>query len=262
MSRKKIAIAFFGITRSLRHTISSIEQNIFEPAKQIADVTTYAHFFDVANVTNARSGEASAADPEEYKLLNADWVQFSQPNSILKDTDFDEIKKFGDHWNDDFASASNLIHQLYSLKTVTTRVLEDNPDIVIFCRPDLKYHDSFQAGLNQAISASDPSLILPYWQRHKGGLNDRFSICVGEKAVTSYGCRIDLALSFCQKMGLELHSERLLRYSATKLCVPTQKLDVRASRVRAEGHMVEEDFSTQSWKMFRNQIRFRRKMAF
>ena len=262
MSRKKIAIAFFGITRSLRHTMPSIARNIFEPARQLGDVTTYAHFFDVANVTNVRSGETSVADPEEYKLLNADWVQFSQPNSILNDTDFDAIKQFGDHWGDDFASASNLIHQLYSLKTVATRALQDKPDIVIFCRPDLRYNDSFHAGLQTAITTRDPALILPYWQRHKGGLNDRFAICVGDKAVTAYGCRLDLALTFCQKMNVELHSERLVRYAIAKQGIPTRKLNVRANRVRADGRVVDENFATQNWKMLRNHIRFGRMLTF
>jgi hypothetical protein len=58
-------------------------------------------------------------------------------------------------------------------------------------------------------------------------------------------------------MKVKLHWERLLRYSASKLSVPTKKMDVRANRVRADGRMVKQDFSTQSWKMFRNQVRFR-----
>lgn len=260
MSRKKIAIAFFGITRSLHHTISSIECNILEPARRLGEVTTYAHFFDVSKVINARSGESNIIDPEEYRLLKADWVKFSQPKSILEEVQFDDIKVFGDHWGDNFTSAANLVHQLYSLRTVATRLLQDGPDIVIFCRPDLEYHDSFENGLQLAISTTKPLLILPYWQRHKGGLNDRFAICVGEKAATAYGCRLNLALPFCQKLNMEIHSERLVRYSMTKSGVPTRKLDVRASRVRADGRKVDEDFATQSWKMFRNRLKFRRKI--
>ena len=148
------------------------------------------------------------------------------------------------------------------MKKVTTRALQDDPDIVIFCRPDLQYHDSFETGIQAAIKAEDSLIVLPHWQRHKGGLNDRFSICHGKQAIAAYGCRLDLALSFCQKTNLELHSERLLQYSVAKHRISTRKLNVRASRVRSDGRVVEEDFSTQSWKMLRNQIRFRQKLIF
>ena len=260
LSHKNIAIAFFGITRSLRYTMPSIERNVLVPAKQVGDVSVYGHFFDLANVINIRSGEMSESDPDEYKLLNADWIQLSKPGNILEASVFEEIKSFGDHWHDDFNSVSNLLHQLYSLKTVMTRALQDDPDIVIFCRPDLEYHDSLQAGLRLALAANDPLILLPKWQRHKGGLNDRFAVCVGKTAAMAVGQRLDLALTFCRKMQIELHSERLLRYSLVKSGIPIRKLDVRASRVRADGRMVEENFSTVTWKMFRNHVRFRRMM--
>ena len=262
MKRKKIAVAFFGITRSLSYTIDSINRNVLGPARDAADVSVYAHFFDVKTIDNARSGELGKINPDEYKLLEPDWVQFTKPDTILAECGFDEISSFGDHWDDGFKSISNLLHQLYSLKTVTNRLLQDAPDVVVFCRPDLEYHDSMADGLRLATSMEGPLALLPYWQRHKGGLNDRFSICAGEQAISAYGKRLDLALPFCRNMQIELHSERLIRYALAKSDVPIKKLNVRASRVRTDGRMMNEDFTRRAWKTFRNYVRFRRMMRF
>lgn len=257
----KIALAFFGITRSLSYTIGSIRSNLLDPARECGEVSVCCHFFSQQSIDNPRTGERGELNPHEYALLDPDRLELSEPLAILKDAGFEEIKTYGDHWNDGFKTVSNLLHQLYSLKAVTRLALEENPDVVVYCRPDLEYHDSFLGDLRRATAVRKPTVMLPRWQRHKGGFNDRFAICVGERAAKAYGNRLDCALPFSRELKLELHSERLIRYALMKSDVGVEKLDVRASRVRADGQQVKEDFSENSWKQFRNAVRFRRIMA-
>jgi len=253
----KITVAFFGITRSLQYTISSIEQNILRPARAAGDVSVIAHFFDLERVKNPRTGEDAPANRGEHALLSPDWLSLTPPNTILDAAGFEDLKSFGDVWEDDFRTLSNLVHQLYSLRVVTEKALRDQSDIVMFCRPDLEYHDSFEDGIRKAIAQNGDAAFLPQWQRHKGGFNDRFAICTGVRTIAAYGSRLDTALKFCQDTGLPLHSERLVKFALKRAGIPTYPLDVRASRDRAKGRVEDEDFSLQSWKSFRNSIKMR-----
>ena len=259
-SNSEIVVAFFGITRSLGYTIDSINENVLDAARSCGATSVCCHFFRLIQIKNGRTSESGALDPTEYKLLNPDRVELTEPDVILADIGFDEIKAFGDHWKDGFKTVSNLLHQLYSIKRVTALALEEGAEIVAFCRPDLRYHDSMLDGLRRAQMVKRPTVLLPRWQRHKGGFNDRFAICVGRPAIKAYGNRLDEALQFCRDLDVELHSERLIRYALSKSGVHLEKLNVRASRIRSDGRMVEEDFSERSWKMLRNSIRFQRIM--
>ena len=259
-SSPKIVVACFGITRSLTHTIESINRNVLDAARAIGSTTVCCHFFRQTVIENARTAERGALDPDEYRLLQPDRVELSEPNEFLDDAGFEQIKTFGDHWEDDFKTVSNLLHQLYSLKRVTALAVEEGADVVVFCRPDLMYHDSFLNDLERAKKMEAPAVMLPRWQRHKGGFNDRFAICVGAEAIAAYGNRLDKAIPFCRVMKTELHSERLIRYTLMTSGVRLERLHVRASRVRSDGRVVDEDFSEQSWKMFRNSLRFSRMM--
>ena len=44
--QKKISICFYGITRNLKKTYPSIEENIINPAKKHGEVKIFCHFFN------------------------------------------------------------------------------------------------------------------------------------------------------------------------------------------------------------------------
>ena len=259
-SRKTI-VAFFGITRSLSYTIDAINENVLEPARATGPASVCCHFFSQNTIENNRTAESGALDPNEYRLLEPDRIEFSEPDGFLAEVGFDEIKSFGDHWHDEFRTVRNLLHQLYSLRRVTRLALEEGAETVLFCRPDLDYHDSFLPVLERLGDLTEPVILLPRWQRHKGGFNDRLSVCLGKEAIETYGNRLDDALPFCRELGVELHSERLIRYAVTKHRIRAAPLNIRASRVRSDGRVVNEDFSERSWEMFRNAVRFQRMMT-
>ena len=67
----KIALAFFGITRSLKYTIDSIKKNILEVFKKNnIDCTIFMHTYKLNVYKNPRTGESTdKIDNEEY-LIN------------------------------------------------------------------------------------------------------------------------------------------------------------------------------------------------
>lgn len=250
----EIAICFFGITRSLRHTMPSIEANVLTPARAQGRIRIYAHFFRQRHVRNLRSGENGAADPEEHHLLGCDWLRLEEPDACLSTWSFDTLKRSGDAWHDDFASLRNVVHQQHSLRQVTLAALADGAKVCLFCRPDLRYHDSLARPITRAIRSPNPLVQLPRWQAWEGGLNDRFALCSGEEAIRAYGTRIEQAANYCALRG-PLHAERLLAYALREADIPVRRISTRAGRVRVDGHERHEDFLPPSLSFMRSTLR-------
>ena len=237
----KIAVCFFGITRSLSYTIGSIKTNILSPAQELGQVRVFAHFFRQKTINNPRSGEAGVLKQGEHELLSPDWLELEEPETCLAKHGFDGLKAFGDEWRDDFRSLRNLVHQLHSLERVTEAALAWAPDIYIFARPDLQYHDDFAPFLAELIGGSGDVAYYPNWQLC-GGLNDRFLICRGHGAAKAYGQRIRVASDFCYLAGEALRSEKLVAYAIRECGVRLRPMPLRASRVRANGALHPEKF--------------------
>ena len=132
---------------------------------------------------------------------------------------------------------------MHSLNTVTGKSLQEQADIVVFCRPDLRYHDSLAPVIESALGqvGKQNTVFLPAWQSW-GGYNDRFAVAVGAEAIVTYGQRVRQALLYCKLSGQPLHSEQLLKYALTEAGINVDKIPTRASRVRASGRKVWESF--------------------
>ena len=239
----KIVIVFFGITRSLSSTLPSIEKNIITPIRKFGNVSMLGHFFQQEAIDNPRSNENGLLDQNEYKLLNLDWTQLEKTDLCLDKWQFQRICKHGDAWNDDFKSLKNLIHQLHSLYCVTQEAIKYQPDIVLFCRPDLLYHDNFSPILNKAAhQTKKQNAYIPFWQ-WQTGLNDRFAICTGRKSIEAYGMRIEQIQNYFETFNEPLHSERLLKFALARQRIHVKPVRLRASRVRLGGEVKDESFS-------------------
>ncbi|MCP1168394.1 hypothetical protein [Limimaricola litoreus] len=257
----RIALCFFGITRSLSHTLPSIEENVLDPARAAGELRVFAHFFNQQHIANPRSGEIGQLRPNEHELLPCDSLQLEQPDHCLEERGFDRIKSYGDdHWKDEFASIRNLVHQLHSLDRVTTAALAFEPDICIFCRPDLRYHDSLAGEIAEALRTRRPQVSLPRWQSWRGQ-NDRFAICTGEKATSAYGRRIGMVQAYCEWAGGPLHAEGLVHFTLRRSGIKIRRNDLRASRIRHNGIMVAENFDEMPRKP-EIQYRLRKSLAY
>jgi len=245
MKKNKITIAFFGITRSLPYTIESITKNIIDPALSVSDVLTIGHFFSISQIKNDRSKEYGYCNPLDYRLLNLDHVTVEPPDLCLMQWDHDKILSFGNPWCDNGASLKNLIHQLHSLHQVTTEALARQSDLVLFCRPDLMYHDNFSPVLYRVlkdVSKNRRGIYVPFWQWN-GGLNDRFAICSGEAAIHAYGSRVTKVIDYLETTGKVLHAEQFLGQVIANARIKVRPMRLRASRVRLGGSLRRESFS-------------------
>jgi hypothetical protein len=241
----KAVIAFFGIDRRLDITAPTIIEKIIEPAKQYFEVTLAAHLWAIDSINNPRSREHGDVSTPRLSLLPEGDYYIEEPPCPQTQADYKRLRNYGDFWGDNFSSLSNLYAQLISLKQVTQLAMQHQPEYVIFVRPDLLYHDSLAAPLQEAAKSDGTGIWLPHWQPH-GGLNDRFAICRGEAAIRAYGQRIDGAIDFCKASHKPLHAEKLLQFSLRSITV--YKIANRASRVRIDGRIKTEDFSLHGWK--------------
>ena len=247
----KVAVVFFGITRALRLTLPAITENLIGPARAVArEVRLFGHFFTQTAIQNARSGEEGVLDPEEYRLLALDGVELEAPGKCLDLYPVAEMQAKGDIWRDDFASFRNLVHQLHSLKRATLLAEAFQPDIVVFARPDLLYHDSMAEHLDFLARAHRQFVLVPDWSSWFG-LNDRFALAKGADGIAAYGRRADRMGAYCAR-GKRLHSERFLKYALDGQRV--RQVHLRASRVRSNGLQVLEDFTPGRGPMGKRQL--------
>ena len=139
----KTAICFWGITRYLEGTIPSIRENIFLPASKLGEFKVFCHFFNLKKLNNERSSEKNIYLKNDWHLFKADKLLIDEPNFFINDY-LPNIKEYGDEFNDNYQSVSNLLHSLYSLKKVFNSINGYEADSFLFVRPDLIYYDSLE----------------------------------------------------------------------------------------------------------------------
>ena len=237
----KIAVAFFGIPRATQQCFPSIQKKILDTLPKDAEVKVFFHLYQQSMVINKRSKENGALTNEDYAPFLDFTGKLEAPEDCLETWDFEGIKESGDYWNDDFASLKNLIHQLNSLYEVTQMLKDYEPDVVLFIRPDLIYHDSFRNNCVRFSLKYPNSSFIPAWQWFRG-LNDRFSIC-GKQSYEAYGERILNIKDYLSSVDNPLHSEDLLKFSLNKNNTLIMPLCIKASRVRIGGLIRKEKFS-------------------
>jgi hypothetical protein len=253
--KPKIAIGFFGVSRSLKWTLPSIQENIIQPARQLGEVRLFAHLYQQAHIFNPRSGENDPLDPEEYRLLECDEVRLEQPGLCLEEARYEWVLSHGDAFHDGGKSLANLIHQLHSLKVLGQMIDAWEPDVVVLARPDLEYHDDFGPVISDHLNLRPENLSLPEWQWY-GGYNDRLAIC-GAEAHKTYTRRLDLVPAYLERTGGPLPAERFLKFSLHENGIRPRPVSIRGNRVRANGITVNENFTSASiGKLVRRQCNF------
>lgn len=248
---RKIAICFFGIPRSLEYTIDSILENVIAPARKRGEVKVFAHFFNQATVENPRTGERGEMGVEAWRLLEPDvFLQDSQDLADVADLK-SVFRRHPDPVGDEYRTLGNLSQQLISISRVANAAADWDPDMTVFVRPDLVYHDQFGPVLDRALAGPNPGIYLPDWQ-HYLGVNDRFAICVGDAACSAWGQRARSVQTHVDA-GTPLNAEAILASELYDKKIPLVFIGLRGSRVRLGGEFVEENFA--NYKILRNKIR-------
>lgn len=230
----------FGIPRCSAVTMPSLEEKVFAPAREAGDVRIFFHLYRQDAVRNERSRENAALDASNYEPFGAFTGEFTPPEVAFERFDLHALEPFGDEYRDGWKSTRNLILQLHSLDRVTSLLEDWKPDVVVYARPDLLYHDRMDPAFLRFAERNDRACVIPAWQWW-GGYNDRFAIC-GRRVFRAYGQRLAEVLPFCSSKGRALHAESLLRHVLRRAGAVMASTRLRASRVRVGGQMAEEIF--------------------
>ena len=234
----------YGIPRGSTITMPSLAQHFIEPARQIGECRVFYHLYQQDAVVNARSGEAAPMPTDAYAPFASFDGELEPPDHCLQRWSFERICEFGDHYRDEFRSIRNLVHQLHSMRQVTARLAAWQPTVVLYVRPDLYYQGGPPVAMIAGLHRHAERCIVPDWHWW-GGYNDRFAFC-GAQAYRAYGNRIEQAIEFSERTGRPLQAERLVRYALRRAGASVRTTAIRANRVRVDGQIKPEDFSTQA----------------
>ena len=229
----KICICFYGLTRSLKITINSIQENILKVLiKNNYYFDIYLHTYNLKYINNKRSNEKNIKlDTEEYKLLHCDYFKIDNQDDFDKNININDYLIKGDPWpNNPKISLMNLLRQLNSLKQVNllSNSKKINYTYYLYLRPDLKYLNKFDCNIIK--NCKNNEFYTPIWGKF-GGLNDRMGF--GTKEIMNiFANRINEAILYSKTH--RLHSETFLKYIMNKYIIKDIKL--KANRIRANGN--------------------------
>jgi len=241
----KIGLAFFGITRSLKYTIKYIKLNILDILlRNDIDYDIFIHTYKLNTYKNIRTNEfINNIDNEEYKLLNAKYVQIDDQDEIKEKINLPLYRTNADPWETNYNSVDNFILAQYSKSQLVNMIEKTNIeyDYIIFLRPDVLYINKFD--INFFKKTTDNSICIPNFHLYNLKndyikFNDRFCI-TNMKTYKLYGDIYKYLLDISKIE--ELHSETILCKLMINYNLNIIYLDFLFLRVRFNGIITEED---------------------
>lgn len=219
-----LAICFFGLLRSLKHCIQSIQKHCLQP------ITDAGHTFDVyihtynfsGNYSSARNQEkVTALNFSEWMLLNPYYINIENQDKFDAKTNYSKYVTKGDPWHNGLHSLKNHIRALHSLNELATHLEHEQSnhealnsrtgkdklkkvdhfkkyDGIVFLRPDVMYVNDIPIEL---LVDSPQTLFVPDFHRScnyhntKGQYNDRFAMGDFNSAII-YAKRLQYALNY------------------------------------------------------------------
>jgi hypothetical protein len=213
----KIAICYWGMTRSTKYVYRSHIEHLFNILKKNnIEYHTFMHTWITNNNKNIiwENSCNIQVDYEEYKLLNPHYYKIENQDDFLKTIEFsnyfnEELYKI--HGDSQYEWKPQLILNhlcaLESQKRVYHSVLETSVsyDYIVFIRPDVELCQSFD------IKWFDPKFDITITDYdHNEGLNDRFAILPFHKHC-KYAERIDEIIDFRKNHG-RIVSEKYVKF--------------------------------------------------
>jgi len=189
---KKVAILFFGLTRTLGKTVESLKKNLFEPLKEKSIdydifIHTYKIFGPYQNSWSHENVDCYNNEDVEH-LLNPKYYIFDNQETIANSIDFNEYYKNLGNWTGMSSDMTkylikNMCLALYSKKQIMLLFNEHihEYDYAIIIRPDTELHNKIDVHYFDELNES--TIIIPEKDWYHG-CNDR--ICIGKPNVISY----------------------------------------------------------------------------
>jgi hypothetical protein len=238
----KVSLGFFGITRSLKYTIESINNNILDILKlNNIDYDIYLHTYYLNTYSNKRSNEnvnPTDIDNAEYKLLNADYLEMDHQDTIKDKINLSLYRTHSDPWKTDYNSVDNFILGQYS-KLKLTNMIEKSKikyDYILFMRPDCLYLDKLPIDFFNLVN--DNSIVIPDF--HQYGtipFNDRFCIC-NMNTYKIYGDIFNSLLEISKNKPL--HSETIIGEKMVNNNLNIIRIKFNFARIRFNGFCVDK----------------------
>lgn len=231
----KIALAFWGISRSLKYTIGSIQDKVIDVLK--TNQITYHVFMHTYKINKHKDNPLSEEinvdyDNNDYKLLNPHFIEIEDEDEVKEQLHFDDYKHSYDAWNSNYRNVDNFIWAMHSKRKVCQMVINSEIayDYVLILRPDVKYLTEFNlAWLNKI---SDDTICLPdfhvFWN-----VNDRFFL-MNYSNVSLFGNLFYALLNYSKTKPA--HSESFYYHHLVNLCkFQLEYIPFHFNRVRVNG---------------------------
>lgn len=241
----KIALCFWGVTRSLKYTHSSIDKNILQVLKDNnINYHIFMHTYKLDRINGPRMGEKNIrVDFDEYKLLCSDenphTFKYHIQHKIEKKLNCEQYYTQPDPWNNNYQSAKYFILSQFSKKQATIMMKKSRVefDAVVFLRPDVQYIDPFPVDhLNQL---DDETCFFPNWHLYGCRVNDRFQI-TSKKFAGRLGMSFDMLLAYSKTNVI--HSESFMNHICHKHAIKRKYIDnFLFFRTRADGKVPGQD---------------------
>lgn len=204
----RIAIAFWGLTRSLKYTINSIDKYILNVLRENnIDYDIFMHTYCVFSLyTNKRANEKCISlDNEEYKLLCPNYIKIDNQDTIKNILNLEQYRTHSDPWATNYETVDNFILAMYSKMKVTHLIKNSNIiyDYIIFMRPDVRYKTTLDITIFNKLNNSN--ICIPNFHLFPK-FNDRFCIATYNNGIL-YGEIFNYMLEYSKKH--QLHSETI-----------------------------------------------------
>ena len=235
----KIALVFWGLTRSLSKTYPNIKEKILDYLKNCKieyKIFLHTYYFEGTH-SDRRTGEINITlDFNEYKILNPDYYKIDNQDEIKKQINIEKYHKF--RYSYAPKTVENLICALYSQMKATELLQHCNEkfDYIWYLRSDVIFKSSIPLQWFRWINPN--RFIVPYFA-HNGGINDRMAILTMDQALV-YGKRF-LQLEEYGKLlrGRKISSERFIKWVMRKY--KTRNINYLFKRLRANGYFHDLD---------------------
>jgi hypothetical protein len=233
----RVALAFWGLTRSLKYTIDSINDKIIKILKDNnIEYKIFIHTWIINSIySNKRSKEHNIIlDNEEYNLLNPDYYELHNQDNFKKHINLKAFRRHKDPWNTNYETVDNFICAMYSKLKCTELINKSNEtfDYIIYLRPDVLYLNNFNIDFFKKVNNN--TICIPNFALYSN-FNDRFCI-TNMNTYKIYGCIFYKLFEYSKHNPL--HSETVHYKVITNNKINIEKINnFIFKRVRASGEI-------------------------
>lgn len=216
--KPRIAICYWGLTRSTRLVADSHHAHIFAPLISAGiEFDVFLHTWETAEQYIWWVNTYTSPDYTEHELLNPVSFRRDSQEEFLDVLDFSQYYYSGAENEWDPRLLLNHLCALESQRRVTQMCIANATKYshVIYVRPDARIYTDLP--VSRILELSGNELLLPD-ENHYEGYNDRFA-AMRYDACLLYGNRIEGLAEFREREGY-IVSEKYVKYMVDKHYMP------------------------------------------